>query len=102
MRLLRVELRRFRARRAVAVVLLVPTVSGLARLAVAAVALLSAVRFGATGVYELTGTTSWAQAAGWIGLVLVTVSVYTAAAFELRSGLGRELLPIGRLRAGPV
>lgn len=83
-----------------AVVLLVPTAAGLSKLAVAAVLLLSAVRFGTTGIEELTASTAWQHVAGWAGLVLAATSTYAALALELEAGWGGTVLPVGRL--GPA
>ncbi len=77
-------------------VLLVPTVAGITKVAVAAVLLISSARFALTGVYELTASTGWERAAGAVGLLLATVSTYAALALELEAGWGRTVLPVGR------
>ncbi|UMG91843.1 hypothetical protein [Nocardioides sp. TF02-7] len=42
------------------------------------------------------GSQSWLTAAGWVGIVLATVALYAAAAFELEGARQRRVLPLGR------
>jgi uncharacterized protein len=74
----------------------VPAVSGLAKLAAAAVMGLAGVRFLVTGIYELAGSPAWQHAAGWVGLALAVVAFYAALALELEGSHGRTVLPVGR------
>lgn len=68
-----------------------------AKLAAFAVLATTALRFAATGVYELTGDGK--AVAGIVGLVLCALAVYTALAMALEDALGRTVLPIGRREA---
>ena len=43
----------------------------------------TAIRFAATGISQLTGSTSWKEAAGVIGVVLFVLATYAATAFLL-------------------
>jgi len=78
----------------------VPAVSGLAKLAGAAVMGLAGVRFLVTGLYELEGTPAWKAAAGWVGLALAVLAFYAALALELEASHGHTILPVGR--SGPA
>lgn len=60
----------------------------------------TALRFAATGVYELTSSTAVEHVAGIIGLVLATEVVYAAVALELENLQRRTVLPLGRRGAG--
>jgi uncharacterized protein len=76
--------------------LLVPAASARTKLVPATVILLSAVRFGVTGVAHLDGGAGWMSLAGWVGLVLAALSFYAALALELEASDGRTVLPLGR------
>jgi uncharacterized protein len=79
-----------------AVAVLVPAVAGRSKLAVAVTMASTAVRFGVTGGYELSGSAGWRVAAGVVGLVVAACAGYAALALELESHGRREVLPIGR------
>jgi succinate-acetate transporter protein len=68
----------------------------------AAVFLLAALRFAATGGYELSGGTGWERLAGVLGLALVALALYTAFGAGLEDALGRTVLPLGRRGPGKV
>ncbi|MGY1634402.1 hypothetical protein ACI784_22105 [Geodermatophilus sp. SYSU D01186] len=70
------------------------------KLVPAAVMCLAGVRFAVTGAYELTGSTAWRSAAGWVGLALGALAVYAALALELEGSERRTVLPLGRHGAG--
>jgi uncharacterized protein len=79
-----------------AVAVLVPAVAGRSKLAVALTMASTAVRFGVTGGYELTGSAGWRTAAGVVGVVVAVVAGYAALALELEAHSRREVLPVGR------
>jgi hypothetical protein len=54
---------------------------------------LAAVRFGLTGVYELSSATFWQHAAGIVGLVVAAGAAYCVLAFELEGQQHRPVLP---------
>lgn len=58
------------------------------------------VRFVLTGVYERTAASGWEHAAGWEGLGLCILAIYTALAVDVESVRHDTLLPIGRFGAG--
>ena len=62
----------------------------------------AAVRFALAGIYELGGTSSWRNAAGIIGLVVLALSAYCLIAFELEDQQRRPVLPTFRRRRGLV
>lgn len=66
----------------------------------AAVMALAGTRFLVTGAYELTGSTGWKTAAGWVGLALAVVAFYAALALELEGARRRTVLPLGRRGPG--
>jgi uncharacterized protein len=70
------------------------------KIAPAAVMGLAGTRFLVTGVYELTGSTAWKAAAGWVGILLAVVAFYAALALELEGARERTVLPVGRRGAG--
>jgi succinate-acetate transporter protein len=77
--------------------MLVPFSVALAgKLAAAAVLGTTAVRFAVTGAFQLTDAHAVERLAGVVGLVLLAVALYAAAAFALEEGYGRPLLPTGR------
>jgi hypothetical protein len=57
-------------------------------------------RFLVTGVYQLTGSHGWEDAAGVIGLVLACLAGYAALATELEDVTKRTMLPLGRRGKG--
>jgi succinate-acetate transporter protein len=78
---------------ALSAALLVPAAAGVTKAAAAMVLLLSAARFAATGLHQLTASPAWQQTAGWVGIALAAVSSYAALAFELEASAGHALLP---------
>jgi uncharacterized protein len=81
--------------------MLVPAAAAFASKVVPAVVMATAAsRFVVTGVYELTGSTAWKTAAGWVGVVLALVALYAALALELEGARERTVLPVGRRGAG--
>jgi uncharacterized protein len=81
--------------------MLVPAVAAApAKAAPAAVMGLAALRFLTTGAYELGGSAGWRATAGWVGLLLGAVALYTALAMELEGTTGRTVLPVGRRGPG--
>jgi succinate-acetate transporter protein len=70
------------------------------KIAPALVMALAGCRFAVTGVYQLDGSAAWRAAAGWTGLVLAVVALYTALALQLEGGGERTVLPVGRRGAG--
>ncbi|MGY1608441.1 molybdopterin-dependent oxidoreductase [Geodermatophilus sp. SYSU D00700] len=84
-----------------AVAMQVPAASAAAsKLVPAAVMGLAGIRFAVTGAYELTGSTVWKTAAGWVGLALGALALYAALALELEGSERRTVLPLGRHGAG--
>ena len=57
-------------------------------------------RFVVTGLYQLTSSEAWEDAAGVIGLLLACFAVYAAYAAEFEDVLKRPLLPLGRRGKG--
>lgn len=84
---------------AAAAALLVPTVSAKGKAVAASVMAGTAVRFAVTGVYEITGASTWKLVAGGVGLALGVLALYAAFAFELEGARGETLLPTGRAAA---
>jgi succinate-acetate transporter protein len=84
-----------------AVAMLVPTAgSALGKLVATAVLATTAVRFAATGAYQLTDSTAWKEVAGVIGLVLCAVAFYAALAMLLEDVRRTTLLPTFRRARG--
>jgi uncharacterized protein len=77
-------------------VLLVPASAGMSKVVAVGVLVVAAARFVVTGVYELSGSTTWMHVCGWLGLALGVVALYGALAFELEGAYGRAVLPTGR------
>lgn len=83
------------------VAMLVPAAAALQSKVVPAVVMgLAATRFAATGVYEMTGSSTWKGIAGWVGLILALVALYAALALELEGTRERTVVPVGRRNAG--
>lgn len=57
---------------------------------------LAAVRFVLTGLHEKLPAGGWERAAGWEGLVVAALALYTALACDLESSAGHDRLPLGR------
>lgn len=53
-------------------------------------------KFVLSGVYQLSGGSSWQQAAGIVGLVVFSLGAYAMLAFELEGALHRAVLPTVR------
>jgi hypothetical protein len=60
------------------------------------------VRFGVSGVYELTGSDGWQDAAGAIGLAVAAGAVYLVWALSLEDARDRTTLPMMRRGRGKV
>ena len=81
--------------------MLVPAAGAVSsKIAPALVMALAGCRFAVTGAYQLDGSATWKAAAGWTGLVLAVVALYTALALQLEGGGERTVLPVGRRGAG--
>lgn len=78
--------------------LLVPVLSAGGKRVAAGVVALAAARFAVTGVYELTGSSTWQVTAGAMGLTLGVAALYGALAFELEGARHKTVLPVGRSR----
>jgi uncharacterized protein len=83
------------------VAMLVPASAALrSKLVPAAVLSTTSLRFLLTGLFQLTASGTWADAAGAVGLVLGALAVYAAFALELEDAARRTLLPVGRRGVG--
>jgi succinate-acetate transporter protein len=80
--------------------LLTGVVASLSKLAVAAVFVTAALRFGLTALDQLSGNEFWEDAAGVVGLVLFALAIYGAFASELEDAQGKTVLPLGRRMKG--
>jgi succinate-acetate transporter protein len=76
--------------------------TSLLKRALAVVVAVAVPRFLISGVAELTGIHAVSQAAAVLGFLLTAVALYTAFALLLEDPRGREVLPVGRLGAGPA
>ena len=86
-----------------AVAMLIPAAAAsLGKLVVAAVLGGAALRFAVTGIYELSGSGSWEDVAGVVGLVLCAPALYAASAMALEDARGRTVLPLGRRGSGRI
>jgi succinate-acetate transporter protein len=74
----------------------VPAAAGREKTVAATVMAVSGIRFIITGIAEMNGLAGWMTVAGWVGLVLATVSLYAAMAFELEGTDKRAVLPLWR------
>ncbi len=84
-----------------AAAMLVPAAAaGLGKLAALAVLATTALRFGVTGLYQLTASPAWEDIAGIAGLVLCALAVYAALAMALEDARRETLLPLLRRGAG--
>ena len=72
------------------------------KLVPAAVLAIAGVRFGATGVYQLTASKAWEHAAGIVGLLLTVLSIYAAYAAEQEDVTKQTVLPLGRRGKGRI
>jgi succinate-acetate transporter protein len=57
-------------------------------------------RFLVTGIYQLTSSEAWKDAAGVIGLLLAAFAIYAAYAAEFEDVVKRPVLPLGRRGKG--
>jgi succinate-acetate transporter protein len=73
-----------------------PALAATGKLVAAAVLGTASVRFGVTGVAQLTGSTGWEDTAGMIGLLLAVLALYAATAFALEDVQQRAVLPLFR------
>jgi hypothetical protein len=78
----------------VIVVLAIASLAGNPALAV--VLGVSFARFATNGIYELTGSTGFERAAGWIGLALSVAAAYAGLALLLEDARHRSVLPFLR------
>lgn len=74
----------------------IPAFVGMSKLAASGVMALTAVRFGVTGWYELTGTATAKTTAGAVGIALAVGAFYAALALELEGAKRHTVLPTGR------
>ena len=80
-----------------AVAMTVPALTAVSgKLVPAAVLTGAALRFATTGVYELSASKTWEDAAGIVGLALCAIAVYAALALALEDARGKTVLPLGR------
>ena len=82
------------------VAILVPTSAARGKLLAAAVLAGSSIRFGVTGVAEITGSAGWETAAGALGVALAMLALYAAFGFELEEVDHPVQLPVLRRGAG--
>lgn len=81
--------------------LLIPAVgASLGKLVPALVLLTAALRFGLTGLYELTGSPGMQSTAGIVGLILLVIAFYAALALEIEGVQRKTLLPVLRRGEG--
>jgi len=71
-----------------------------AKLVPAAVLTTAGLRFALTGVYELTASGTWADVAGYTGLVLCGLGIYAALAMALEDARRKTVLPLMRVGTG--
>jgi uncharacterized protein len=57
-------------------------------------------RFALTGLYELTGSATWEDVAGIVGLLLCALGFYAALAMALEDARRQTVLPLGRRGPG--
>lgn len=74
--------------------------AALSKLVPAAVFGTAALRFLATGIFELGGGVGWERTAGVVGLLLFALAIYAAFAGSLEDVQGKTVLPLGRRRKG--
>lgn len=74
--------------------------AGLGKVLPALVMASTALRFVLTGLYERFGGIGWEHAAGWEGIALAGLALYTALAIDLESAADKTVLPLGRHGAG--
>jgi succinate-acetate transporter protein len=83
------------------VAMLIPaSAASLGKLIPAAVLGTAGLRFGVTGIYELSASSTWEDIAGVVGLALCALALYTALAMALEDAQRRTVLPLGRRATG--
>jgi succinate-acetate transporter protein len=86
-----------------AIAMLIPAVgASTGKLVPCLVLVTTSLRFFVTGLYELTGSSTWKSAAGTVGIVLCVFAVYAAMAIEVADVTGREPLPLLRRGKGAL
>jgi succinate-acetate transporter protein len=84
-----------------AVAMTIPAAAAAAgKLVPALVLCTTALRFAATGLFQITAADAWEDVAGIIGLVLCGLAVYAAAAMAIEDARGETGLPLARRGAG--
>jgi succinate-acetate transporter protein len=84
-----------------AAAMLVPAITAAAgKLVATAVLTTTSVRFAATGVFQLNASSTWADIAGVVGLLLCAVALYAALAMSLEDAKRATVLPTGRRSDG--
>ncbi|MCZ2816019.1 GPR1/FUN34/YaaH family transporter [Modestobacter sp. VKM Ac-2984] len=66
----------------------------------ALVMIVAGTRFVTTGIYEMNASPDWKAVAGWVGIALAAVALYTALALELEGAQENTVLPVGRRGPG--
>jgi succinate-acetate transporter protein len=74
--------------------------TGIAKPLAAAVFLCAALRFGLSGIYELSSNGSWENVSGIVGLVVCGLAAYALVAFELEGQKRHPVLPTFRRSRG--
>jgi uncharacterized protein len=83
------------------VAMLIPAAAAsLGKLVPAAVLGAAGLRFGVTGIYELSASPTWEDIAGVLGLALCAIALYAALAMALEDARRRTVLPLLRRGAG--
>jgi succinate-acetate transporter protein len=86
---------------AAAVAMTAPAIaSSLGKLVATAVLATAALRFAATGVFQLTGSSAWKHVAGVVGVALFLIAVYAAFAMLLEDVRRATFLPTFRRGRG--
>lgn len=70
------------------------------KLVAAAVLGTTALRFAATGLFQLTASGTWEDVAGLVGLALCALALYAALAMALEDARHATVLPLGRRGVG--
>jgi succinate-acetate transporter protein len=83
------------------VAMLIPALAAsFAKLVPAAVLCGAALRFGVTGIYELSASPTWEDIAGVVGLALCALALYAALAMALEDARRHTVLPLLRRGSG--
>lgn len=87
---------------AVSLALAIPVIAAsLDKRVVAALIALTAVRFALNGILAITGSPTFADLGGVVGICVSALAIYTALAIELEA-IGRPVLPLGRSESAEV